>query len=136
MITKLKRTIIKTLIFMQVAGFSFGPTLLVAQPVYAETSKESVCEGVGFVTGENDCSAPEGSPSVSSIVKTVVNILSLLIGIAAVIMIMIGGFKYVTSSGDAGNTASAKNTILYALVGLVVAALAQVIVRFVLKNVK
>ena len=47
-------------------------------------------------------------------------------------MIMVGGFKYITSGGDSGNITGAKNTILYAVVGLVVVALAQIIVRFVL----
>jgi hypothetical protein len=43
-----------------------------------------------------------------------------------------GGFKYITSGGDSGNVTAAKNTIMYALIGLVVVALAQLIVRFVL----
>ena len=47
-------------------------------------------------------------------------------------MIMVGGLKYMTSQGDSANVASAKNTILYAVIGLVVVALAQVIVKFVL----
>jgi hypothetical protein len=47
-------------------------------------------------------------------------------------MIIIGGLKYITSSGDSNNITSAKNTILYAIIGLVVVALAQFIVKFVL----
>jgi hypothetical protein len=43
-----------------------------------------------------------------------------------------GGFKYITSSGDSGNVTAAKNTIMYALIGLIIVALAQIIVRFVL----
>ena len=54
-----------------------------------------------------------------------------VVGIAAVVMIIIGGLRYVTSNGDSGQVGNAKNTILYAVVGLVVVALAQVIVRFV-----
>jgi hypothetical protein len=54
------------------------------------------------------------------------------VGFVAVIMIIIGGLKYVTYSGDSSNINSAKNTILYAVVGLVVVALAQIIVKFVL----
>jgi hypothetical protein len=45
---------------------------------------------------------------------------------------MVGGLKYITSQGDPNATATAKNTILYAAIGLVVVALAQVIVRFVI----
>ena len=68
---------------------------------------------------------------VDNIVKNVINIISLVVGIAAVVMIIIGGLRYVTSNGDSGQVGNAKNTILYAVVGLVVVALAQVIVRFV-----
>jgi hypothetical protein len=49
-------------------------------------------------------------------------------------MILIGGFRYITSGGDSGNVSGAKNTILYAIVGLVIVALAQFIVRFVLSQ--
>lgn len=54
------------------------------------------------------------------------------VGTAAVIMIIIGGFKYITSSGDSANVQSAKNTILFAIVGLIIVAMAQVITGFVL----
>ena len=49
-------------------------------------------------------------------------------------MIIIGGLRYITSGGDSGNVTGAKNTILYAVVGLIVVALAQVIVRFVVNR--
>ena len=47
-------------------------------------------------------------------------------------MIIVGGFKYITSGGNDGNVSTAKNTILYAVIGLVIVALAQIIVRYVL----
>ena len=50
-------------------------------------------------------------------------------------MIIYGGFRYVTSGGDSGHVSSAKNTIIYAIVGLVVVALAQFIVQYVLNQV-
>jgi hypothetical protein len=49
-------------------------------------------------------------------------------------MIIIGGFRYITSGGKQESVTSAKNTILYAIIGLVIVALAQIIVRFVLSN--
>jgi len=55
----------------------------------------------------------------------------LLAGIIAVIVIIISGFKYVASGGDSGAVASAKNTLLYAIVGLVVVILAFTITQFV-----
>ena len=71
---------------------------------------------------------------VNNIVTSVINILSLVVGVAAVVMIMIGGMRYITSNGDSGQVGNAKNTILYAIVGLIVVALAQIIVRFVVNR--
>lgn len=98
------------------------------------TSQHSVCQGVQTATGENcdDPTAAEGV--VNRTVRLIVNTLSLIVGIVAVIMIIIGGLKYITSSGDSNNVSSAKNTILYAIIGLVIVVLAQVIVRFVLSK--
>jgi hypothetical protein len=96
---------------------------------FAATAKEEVCAGLG-ATGGSGCGT-DGA-ALSNIIKLAVNVLSLLVGVAAVIMIIIGGFKYITSQGEAANTASAKNTIFYAIIGLVVVALAQFIVRFTL----
>ena len=90
------------------------------------------CKGLELTGG--DCST--GGVEVNEVITSVIKILSILVGVVSVIMIIIGGFKYVISSGDANNTKSAKDTILYALIGLVIAVLAQVIVAFVLNKVK
>ena len=55
--------------------------------------------------------------------------------VTAVMMIIVGGFRYITSGGASDSVSSAKNTIIYAIVGLVVVALAQFIVQFVLNRV-
>lgn len=90
------------------------------------------CEAVGVASGASgDCTNPAG-PSVDNTLKLGINVFSLIVGVAAVIMVIVGGLKYVISQGDSSNVNSAKNTILYAIVGLVVVALAQVVVKFVL----
>lgn len=103
-----------------------------AVPVFA-APQDKVCEGIGLagVEGE-ECTDETGSPSVQSTVRTGVVLMSYLVGVAAIIMVILGAFKYVTSGGDTNKVTSAKNTIVYALIGLVVAVLAQVLVRFVL----
>jgi len=68
------------------------------------------------------------------LVRTVINILTAVVGILAVIMIIFAGFRYVTSGGSDDAIKSAKNTIIYAIIGLVVVALAQIIVHFVLNK--
>lgn len=65
------------------------------------------------------------------IISGVINILLLAAAVVSVIMIIIGGFKYTTSNGDANKVASAKNTIMYAIIGLLVAVFAYSIVSFV-----
>lgn len=112
-------------------GLVLACSLLIPATALAQT-KDSICEGVGKTAGAAGCA---GDSSLDGIVATVINVMSMIVGIIAVIMIIIGGIKYVTSSGDSNNVNSAKNTILYAIVGLIVVALAQVIVRFVLDRV-
>jgi len=72
--------------------------------------------------------------SFNDVLARIINIISVIVGVAAVIMIIIGGFRYIVSGGKQESVTSAKNTILYGLIGLIIVALAQVIVRFVLKE--
>lgn len=76
-----------------------------------------------------------GTTQINNIISTVINVFSLVVGVVSVIMIIVGGFRYITSGGDSSNVSSAKNTIIYALIGLVIVALAQFIVQFVLNKV-
>jgi len=69
---------------------------------------------------------------IVSLIKIAITILSVVIGIAAVIGIILSGLKFITANGDASAVASARSSLIYALVGLAVVALAQVIVTFVL----
>lgn len=87
------------------------------------------------VTQTGECLTQDPAEAMNNVIRTIINILSLVVGVVAVIMIVIGGFRYIISGGDSGNVTAAKNTILYAIVGLVIVALAQVIVRFVLGSV-
>lgn len=65
---------------------------------------------------------------------TVTNILLFIIGAIAVVMLIIGGIRYVVSNGDQNAVTSAKNTILYAVIGIVVAFLAFAAVQFVVNQ--
>lgn len=66
-----------------------------------------------------------------NLIATIVNVLLFIIGAISVLMIIIGGILYAVSAGDSGQVTKAKNTILYAVVGLVIAFLAYAIVNFV-----
>ena len=118
-----------------IAAFAVFIGLAGALPALAAaaTAKSTVCTTLGSDAGCT--STPSGSVSINDVIDAVVNILSIVIGVVSVIMIMIGGFRYVTAGGDANSVKAAQGTITYALVGLVVAAMAQIIVQFVLHRV-
>ena len=83
------------------------------------------------------CSAGTcGLTSVNSLFSSISSILLFLIGAISIVMIIIGGLRYVLSAGDSKATAAAKDTILYAVVGLVIALSAAAIIRFVLGGLK
>jgi hypothetical protein len=89
------------------------------------------CTVDGHAGTPGECS----KKSVDDTVSTIVNLLSSIIAVVAVIVIIIAGFRFVTSAGNSEGVGKAKNAILYAIVGLAVAAFAQLIVRFVLHSV-
>jgi len=86
-----------------------------------------------------NCAQGEDTPAslfgAGSIFTTVVNIMLFIIGALSVIMLIYGGIRYTTSAGDSGAVTSAKNTIMYAIIGLVVAFLAFAVVNWVLGSV-
>jgi len=77
-----------------------------------------------------------GTDADSGHLKTIYNLVLGIMGAVAVLIIVIAGFRYVVSQGSPQETAAAKNTILYTLVGLVVIIAAFAIVNFVIKGVK
>lgn len=89
------------------------------------------CEVQSGIDGIGGNEAGRGAGAFTKTIEGVINVLLFIIGAAAVIMIIIGGIRYVVSGGDQGAVTGAKNTILYAVVGLVVAIMAYAIVNFV-----
>lgn len=75
---------------------------------------------------------PENLFGDTGVFKQITNVVLYIVGVIAVIMLIIGGIKYVVSGGDAKKVTDAKNTVLYAIIGLVIAFLAFAIVNFVI----
>jgi uncharacterized membrane protein len=127
-------------IFLALAVASSFSLVFVAPAASAASlfsgAKKEACAGVQLSgpPAAADCSAAD-QQNLTTTIQSVIGLMSIVIGIIAVIMIIIGGFRFIVSNGDSGKITSARNTIIYALVGLILAALAQVIVRFVLGNV-
>lgn len=106
-----------------------GGLALVAPATVSAVNVFDVCPtdgSGGAVCANKDDKAPP-------FIKTIVNTLLFLVGVVSVIVIIIGGIMYTVSGGDSGGVTKAKNTILYAIVGLVVAFLAYAIVNWVVK---
>lgn len=136
MIQKLKMTLLSFS-----ALFMFAVPMLAAGTVSAGANiKEGLCEGADLdlnspsTTGSGKSCAPGTEGNLQGLINRIINIISVIVGVIAVIMIIFGGFRYITSGGNDSSVAAAKNTILYALIGLIIVALAQVIVKFVLQN--
>lgn len=87
------------------------------------------------IAGGSQCAKPDTAPEKlfgdNSVFVTITNIMLFLIGAIAVVMLIIGGVRYAISAGDTTAVTAAKNTILYAIVGIVVAFLAYAVVAFV-----
>lgn len=110
--------------------------VIMAAPA-AASNASALCEGSGGKWTANPdaanggtCSSADGR-TVPGTLQQVTDVMIFLIGAIAVIMIIIGGIRYATSAGDQAGLTSAKNTILYAIIGLVVAFMAYAIVRFI-----
>ncbi|MDB5179838.1 MAG: hypothetical protein JWN12_470 [Candidatus Saccharibacteria bacterium] len=112
-----------------------GSTALALVAVFVPTSAFAATDLQGGI----NAAQPSGAAGTTtlfgdgSIFNTIVNILLFLIGAISVIMLIIGGIRYTISAGDSGNVTAAKNTIMYAIIGLIIAFLAFAIVNWVLK---
>lgn len=96
---------------------------------------ESCSPSNGLLGGVSCTSSASGfvKTSVPATINNVINVMLAAVGVIAVIMIIVGGIRYALSGGDESGIKSAKGTITYAVVGLVVAIMAFAIVNFVLK---
>lgn len=113
-----------------VPALALGVSAVVPASVSAacDTSTLSISSGADCAQGTGQSSNLFGN---GGIFQTITNILLFLVGAISVIMLIIGGIRYVVSGGDQSAVTSAKNTILYAIVGIVIAFLAYAAVQFV-----
>jgi cytochrome bd-type quinol oxidase subunit 2 len=118
-----------------VIGLATLVSLAGAFPVAAANPFQTdACSTLNQVSSSEGCGS-NSSGTLTNTLSTVINVFSFVVGAVAVIMIVVMGLKFITSQGDASAVASARSGIVYALVGLAVVALAQVIVHFVLGKI-
>lgn len=114
---KLKQLVLASLLVVGVAAVVVPVASVAAADLDPCTLNPAMCAGK-----ETD---------VNNIFKTIVNVLLFVVGIIAVIMIIISGIRYTASAGNANSVAGAKNTLLYSVIGLVVAIFAYAIINFI-----
>ncbi len=122
---------------VQTAVMAFG-LIAVSAPAYADnTSPSTKCaDNTLSLTNGVNCAAPAETQrhtlfGKGGLFQTISSLLIFIVGAVAVIMLIIGGLRYVLSAGDAKNVTAAKDTILYAIIGIVVALLSFALVQFV-----
>ena len=125
----MKKTIIK------IAGAFALPMLVMGVVLLASGdnafAQSGVREGLNKVQNANT----GASANVDDIISKSINFALMAIAIVSVFMLILGGFKYTTSNGDSAKVTSAKNTIMYSLIGLIIAIFAYAIVNFVVNKV-
>ena len=126
---KIKIIVASLAIVLSIFGLNFTPA-----PTYAANS---ICDQPNVseeIKKANGCGG-SSTTDLSGVIVGIVNGIVAILGIVAAIFVIVGGVNYMTSQGDAGKLQKAKNTILYSLIGLVIAALAFAIINFVVVNV-
>ncbi len=136
MIQKIKLTFISLLMALGMSAPAFIPAVAHAASSTDNNITNGLCTGANSAAGNggSECTASgtEGNQNLKTLAGKVVNLISLVVGIVAIIMIIYGGFRYITSGGDSGRVGNAKNTLIYAIIGLIIVALSQFIVHYVL----
>lgn len=122
---------------LMVPAFALGVGLFAgAVPAHAAFDL-GLQDGANAAQGKDqhgDAASLFGEGGQGGIFRTITNVMLFIIGAISVIMLIIGGIRYVVSGGDSTKVQEAKNTILYAIVGVVVAILAYAVVNFVIQS--
>ena len=123
----MKKLLIRVVLPLAICGVLAAVSVANATGVFATTLSEGAqaarCDG-----------CPENLFGDNGVFRQVTNIVLYIVGVIAVIMLIIGGIKYVVSGGDAKKVVDAKNTVLYAIIGLIICFLAFAIVNFVITS--
>ena len=138
----MKRILLSLLFAMSLSFVSFGGTAIAnhevdpatGQPIVHIADQDSKDEACNALPDPSSC-GQNNDPSVQNLFQSIADFLLLIIGGIAVIVLIVSGIRFAVSNGDPQGVQGARNGILYALIGVVVAVFANVIVRFVLGRI-
>lgn len=126
----MKKISLKLILPLLIFGIVFGVTI--ASSLNASAADYMTLREGAEAARCDQC--PENLFGDEGVFKQITNVVLYIVGVIAVIMLIIGGIKYVVSGGDAKKVTDAKNTVLYAIIGLIIAFLAFAIVNFVITS--
>lgn len=119
------------------AALAIVCSFLPAVPALAATDVfQGACSGTGS-SNSAACQAKGDDPLTgpNGIITRATRLVGYITGVAAIIIMIVGGFMYVTSDGDSSKISNAKNTVIYAFVGLIIVIAAQAIIVFILSRI-
>jgi hypothetical protein len=140
MIQKIKTLIVTLALSLGLVAPMAVPAVASALGDANNNINKGLCTGVTDATGSEGSNGGcfntdgNGEGTLKTLAQKIINIFSIIVGIVAVIMVIYGGFRYITSGGDSSRVGNAKNTLIYAIIGLIIVALAQFLVHFVLTS--
>ena len=120
----------KVLTAVMCLAMAFTVALPVSLPVYAD-AKDEVKKGADMTN-----SGGSAKQDLPDIITTIINVMLFIAGALAVIMIIYGGIRYITAHGDEKQVKVAKDTIVYSVVGLIIAIIAYALVTFIFNRFK
>lgn len=114
----------------------FAVLAVVTASLFGEVMVSAACDvNNPSISSGADCARGNGQPSQlvgdGGVFNRITSILLFIVGAVAVVMLIFGGIRYIVSGGDQANVTAAKNTILYAIIGIIIALLAYAAVKFV-----
>lgn len=123
---------LKRLILIVTSLVALSAPVLSPIHVFAD-AKDDVCAGVGAVSGASGCD-PKANSTVNNIIRTALRIMQVIAGLLAVFYLINAGLKFITSSGSSEGVKSARSTIIFTAVGIIIVLLSEAIIRFVLNR--
>lgn len=124
--------------FAALFGLTFitfsGGTALAQFDIFEQPCKNNSSATVCEDANKSQSKSNNSLYGKNGILTKIAKLISIIIGLAAVIVMIMAGIQYMTSTGDPAKVNNAKNTIVYAIIGLVLAVFAQIIIRFVIEK--
>lgn len=118
------------LTMMAVIGLGQGVASAVCSAV---NTKDAITCGTKDANGTAPIPA-NSQASLNRTIQNIINVITVIVGVLAVVFVIFAGYRFITSGGDSNKVASAKSALLWAMVGVVVVALAQTIIRFLVQK--